>query len=58
MTEQGVKNQIVQRWYTRPVLFAVKSSSARFPTRPPRWGFDVIQVDDPVGNELLFPTSE
>jgi catechol 2,3-dioxygenase-like lactoylglutathione lyase family enzyme len=22
------------------------------------WGYDVIQVDDPDGNELLFPTSE
>ena len=21
------------------------------------WGYDVIQVDDPDGNELLFPTS-
>ena len=22
------------------------------------WGYDVIQIDDPDGNELLFPTSE
>ena len=22
------------------------------------WGYDVLQVDDPDGNELLFPVSE
>lgn len=27
------------------------------PNRTSWWGYDVIQVDDPDGNELLFPTS-
>lgn len=26
------------------------------PSRPTWWGYDSIQVDDPDGNELLFPT--
>jgi len=25
------------------------------PSRNTKWGYDVIQVDDPDGNELLFP---
>ena len=25
------------------------------PSRESRWGYDVIQLDDPDGNELLFP---
>jgi catechol 2,3-dioxygenase-like lactoylglutathione lyase family enzyme len=25
------------------------------PTRETRWGYDTLQVDDPDGNELLFP---
>lgn len=25
------------------------------PDKPSWWGYDVIQVDDPDGNELLFP---
>jgi catechol 2,3-dioxygenase-like lactoylglutathione lyase family enzyme len=25
------------------------------PNKPSWWGYDVIQVDDPDGNELLFP---
>ena len=25
------------------------------PSKNARWGYDVIQVDDPDGNELLFP---
>jgi catechol 2,3-dioxygenase-like lactoylglutathione lyase family enzyme len=28
------------------------------PSRTSWWGYDVIQVDDPDGNELLFPISE
>jgi hypothetical protein len=28
------------------------------PSRTSWWGSDVLQVDDPDGNELLFPTSE
>jgi len=28
------------------------------PSRQSWWGYDVIQVDDPDGNELLFPISE
>ena len=124
MTEQPVRNQIVHRWYTRPVLFvadvnralrfyvdmlgfkmswhegdgagkvcqvnrgqceiilcedAMRSDKARLfveltpegladlrheiverliPSKESWWGYDVIQVDDPDGNELLFPVSE
>ena len=25
------------------------------PTKETRWGYDTLQVDDPDGNELLFP---
>jgi catechol 2,3-dioxygenase-like lactoylglutathione lyase family enzyme len=28
------------------------------PTKETWWGYDAIQVDDPDGNELLFPHSE
>jgi len=28
------------------------------PSRESWWGYDVLQVDDPDGNELLFPVSE
>jgi catechol 2,3-dioxygenase-like lactoylglutathione lyase family enzyme len=28
------------------------------PSKASWWGYDVIQVDDPDGNELLFPISE
>ena len=28
------------------------------PTKETWWGYDTIQVDDPDGNELLFPISE
>lgn len=27
------------------------------PTKMSRWGYDAIQIDDPDGNELLFPVS-
>jgi len=27
------------------------------PSRESWWGYDVIQIDDPDGNELLFPVS-
>lgn len=124
MTEQTVENQIVHRWYTRPVFFVTDlNRSARFyvdmlgfekgwhsgdgagtvcqvnhgeceiilcqdaerrdkarlfieltkegladlrrelaersaPTKETWWGYDSIQVDDPDGNELLFPISD
>ena len=124
MTEQAVRNQIVHRWYTRPVLFvadvnralrfyidmlgfekswhagdgagkvcqvnrgeceiilcedATRRDKARLfveltadgltdlrrelversvPTKETWWGYDALQVDDPDGNELLFPVSE
>jgi catechol 2,3-dioxygenase-like lactoylglutathione lyase family enzyme len=124
MTEQPVRNQIVHRWYTRPVLFVVDVNRAlRFyvdmlgfqkawhegdgagkvsqvnrgeceiilcedlmrrdrgrlfieltpealaalrhemversvASKESRWGYDVIQINDPDGNELLFPVSE
>lgn len=28
------------------------------PSKASWWGYDVIQIDDPDGNELLFPTLE
>lgn len=28
------------------------------PSRESWWGYDVIQIDDPDGNELLFPLSD
>jgi catechol 2,3-dioxygenase-like lactoylglutathione lyase family enzyme len=28
------------------------------PNRKSWWGYDVIQIDDPDGNELLFPLSD
>jgi len=28
------------------------------PSKNSWWGYDVLQVDDPDGNELLFPVSE
>jgi catechol 2,3-dioxygenase-like lactoylglutathione lyase family enzyme len=118
-----VRNQIVHRWYTRPVFFvadvnrairfyvdmlgfekgwhagegtgtvcqvnhgeceiilcedAMRRDKARLfieltpegladlrreivarsvPSRESWWGYDVVQVDDPDGNELLFPVS-
>ena len=124
MTEQAVRDQIVHRWYARPVLFvadvnralrfyidmlgsekrwhegdgagkvcqvnrgeceiilcedATRRDKARLfveltpdgladlrreiversvPSKKSWWGYDVLQVDDPDGNELLFPTSE
>jgi len=124
MTEQQVTNQIVHRWYTRPVFFVGDvNRAARFyvdmlgfekgwhsddgagtvcqvnhgeceiilcedstrrdkarlfieltkealadlrqeivarntPSKKSWWGYDVVQVDDPDGNELLFPISE
>jgi catechol 2,3-dioxygenase-like lactoylglutathione lyase family enzyme len=124
MTEHPVTDQIVHRWYTRPVFFVADVNRAwRFyvemlgfekawhsddgkgtvcqvnhgeceiilcqdaarrdksrlfieltrealealrrefaarsvPSKESWWGYDVIQVDDPDGNELLFPISE
>lgn len=124
MAEQQVTNQIVHRWYTRPVFFVGDvNRAARFyvdmlgfekgwhsddgagtvcqvnhgeceiilcedstrrdkarlfieltpealadlrqeiverntPSKKSWWGYDVVQVDDPDGNELLFPISE
>ena len=28
------------------------------PSKESWWGYDVLQIDDPDGNELLFPASE
>ena len=28
------------------------------PSKESWWGYDVLQIDDPDGNELLFPVSE
>jgi len=123
MMEDAVKDQIVQKWYARPVFFvadvhralhfyidmlgfkkrwhegdgagkvcqvdrgeceiilcedATRRDKARLfveltqeglaelrrailersvPSKASRWGYDVIQIDDPDGNELFFPTS-
>ncbi len=32
-------------------------SERSVPSRKSWWGYDVIQIDDPDGNELLFPLS-
>jgi len=124
VTEQQVTNQVVHRWYTRPVFFVGDvNRAARFyvdrlgfekgwhsddgagtvcqvnhgeceiilcedserrdkarlfieltkegladlrqeivarntPSKKAWWGYEVVQVDDPDGNELLFPISE
>jgi catechol 2,3-dioxygenase-like lactoylglutathione lyase family enzyme len=124
MTEQAVETEVVQRWYTRPVLFvadvnraldfyldllgfekrwhegdgagkvcqvdrgeceiilcedATREDRSRLfisltrdgleelrreirersiPSKMSWWGYDVIEIDDPDGNELLFPVSE
>jgi catechol 2,3-dioxygenase-like lactoylglutathione lyase family enzyme len=124
MTEQALRNQIVHRWYTRPVLFVAdvnralrfyidmlgfekswhegdgagkvcqvnhgeceiilcedvtRTDKARLfveltaeglsdlrrelversvPTKETWWGYDSLQVEDPDGNELLFPVPE
>ena len=117
MTEQATENQVVHRWYTRPVFFvadvdralhfyvdklgfekgwhkdtvcqvnhgeceiilcqdATRRDKARLfieltkeglaelrreiversvPSKTSWWGYDVVQIDDPDGNELLFP---
>ena len=41
-------------------LAALRSEIAEraVPNRSGWWGYDVIQVDDPDGNELLFPDPE
>jgi len=33
-------------------------SERSVPSKASWWGYDVIQIDDPDGNELLFPISE
>lgn len=124
MTEQSERDQIVHRWYTRPVLFvtdinraaifyidmlgfekrwhegdgagtvcqvdrgeceiilcqdATRSDRGRLfisltpealaelrqeiaersvPSKQSWWGYDILQIDDPDDNELLFPVSE
>ena len=124
MTEHSVENEIVHRWYTRPVLFVADVNRAiRFyvdmlgfekawhagdgagkvcqvnhgeceiilcedagrrdkarlfieltaegladlrreviersvPSKETWWGYDSLQIDDPDGNELLFPVPE
>jgi len=124
MTEQAVRDQVVHRWYARPVLFvadvnralrfyvdmlgfekrwhegdgaggvcqvdrsdceiilcedATRRDKARLfieltpdgitelrrelversvPSKESWWGYDVMQIDDPDGNELLFPLSD
>ena len=124
MKEQPATNEIVHRWYTRPVLFvtdvnrairfyvdmlgfekrwhegdgagkvcqvdrgeceiilcedAARGGKSRLfieltpegladlrrevaersvPSEESWWGYDVLQIDDPDGNELLFPVSE
>ena len=42
---------------TREALAALRRELAdrSIPTRTSWWGYDVLQIDDPDGNELLFP---
>lgn len=42
---------------TPEALAAVRIERAEraVPTRETWWGYDTLQVDDPDGNELLFP---
>jgi hypothetical protein len=47
MTESTVNEQTLHCWYARPVLFVSDVQGA--------WGYDVIPIADPDGNELLFP---
>jgi len=73
MTERLVRNQIVHRWYSRrrdkARLFIELTPEGladlrreiverSVPSKESWWGYDVVQVDDPDGNELLFPISE
>ena len=68
MTEQPVSNQIVHRWYTRPVLFVADVHRAlRFYVDGLLRTFAITSPSapsparnrggDPDGNELLFPIS-
>jgi catechol 2,3-dioxygenase-like lactoylglutathione lyase family enzyme len=43
---------------TAEALAALRQEFARrgVPTKETWWGYDTLQVDDPDGNELLFPT--
>lgn len=45
---------------TREALDELRKEFAErsVPTRERWWGYDTIQVDDPDGNELVFPISE
>ena len=54
---------MASKWYARPVLFVADVNRAiRFYVDmlgfEAWWGYDTMQVDDPDGNELLFPISE
>ena len=62
----------VHRWYSRPVLFVADvNRSLQFhvgqlgeladrsvPHRQNWWGYDATRIDDPDGNELLFPVPD
>ena len=55
MTENTSRSQTAHRRYTRPVFFVADvNRAARFYVET-WWGYDTLQVDDPDGNELLFP---
>jgi len=66
MTETAVRKQVTHRWYTRPVLFVADGLDElrreiverSVPSKKSWWGYDVVQIIDPDGNELLFPISE
>ena len=68
MTKQTHAEQITHRWYMRPVFFVGdvgrqegiaelrrEIAERSIPNKESWWGYDVIQIDDPDGNELLFP---
>jgi len=44
---------------TREAIAALRREiiERSIPSKMSWWGYDVIQIDDPDGNELLFPVS-
>ena len=45
---------------TKEAIVALRREIAdrSIPTKASWWGYDVIEIDDPDGNELLFPVSD
>ena len=69
MAERSEPDRGEHRWYARPVLFVKLTTVAlddfrrelverSVPGTNSWWGCDVIRIEDPDGNELLFPTPD